>query len=78
MWREAFWDREKAESISLHDYEVLSVYRGDVIKQSHYYIHPALAISAPKPIKPSSTRTRHYWLDLLQKLPNHRLKGTDR
>lgn len=69
-------DRDKAETVSLNDYEPLQVYRGDVIKQAHYYVHPAL--TASKPRKPPGRRTRRYWLEVLQKLPKQRLNGGSR
>ena len=43
MLREAFWDREKAELVSLGRYPIFGVERGEVLFDQHRYVHPALA-----------------------------------
>ena len=43
MLREAFWDREKAELVSLGRYPIFCVERGEVLFDQHRYVHPALA-----------------------------------
>jgi|GEM_PF-4935366 len=41
MCRAAFYDRERAEVVALHDYEHLGIGRGEVIRNPTH-VHPSL------------------------------------
>lgn len=39
---EAYYDRERAETISLHDYPTIDIRRGEVCHDARGYLHPNL------------------------------------
>jgi hypothetical protein len=42
MWREAFYDSERAEVTALNTYPMLDIRRGEVLKQALSYVNPSL------------------------------------
>jgi hypothetical protein len=42
LWKSAYRDKEKAETIALHDAPLINVHRAEVLRDSRGYYNPSL------------------------------------